>query len=392
MLRSKKIKYLVLLGVALALVISLVAGACAPAAPTGEEADCSDVEAELTSEKAKVSDLEDEVSDLEAEIAGLKKPAKVYRWEPSVWISAGSPWDYLLYMAEILEETSDGRIEMTPSAPGAVVPVEELAEAVGAGTTQAMLPTPSYYAGKFPMAAVYNTSIGLPTWVHMANCYEKFQDGRAFELYKQEMEKLYNVEVVAERIGPVLAIISSRIDVPTINDLEGMKFRCGDDHFAGPLTALGASTVWAPGTEIYTMLATGVVDAFTYGSAYDHYGMSFHEVTNYWVRTPSIMGANNEQFVVNRDIWNEMSDDLKDLVIAASDAANFRQGTEGEFLIASAWKDVIEFGITPIDWPEGDAALWVEKQMEWMSQYEDDPAVAEFNQIVHDYDVMMGIL
>ncbi|MFC1914949.1 TRAP transporter substrate-binding protein DctP [Chloroflexota bacterium] len=390
MTKGKKIKYVLFIGLALVLTSLL---ACAPAAPTGDEGS-----AEIAKLEDQVADLEGDVkakdadiADLEDEIAALKKPAKVYRWEPAVWINAGSPYDYLVYMSEYLNDVSDGRIVSTPSSVGAVCPAEELMEAVSDGTTQAMLPTPSYYAGKFPMAAVYNTSIGLPTWIDMFNAYEVWEGGRAFELYQEAAEELYNVAMVAERIGPVKAIISSNVAIRTLADLEGMKFRCGDDHFAGPFNALGASTVWAPGSEIYTMLATGVVDAFTYGSAYDHYGMSFHEVTDYWHRS-SIMGANNEQFVVNRDIWNEMSDDLKALVLAASDAANLRQGTEGDFLIEGAWKSAIEYGVEVIEWSVADQQGWVAAQMEWISQYADDPRVAEFNQLINDYDVYMGLL
>jgi len=280
MTRGKKIKYLMFVGLALVLTSLL---ACAPAAPVGDEgaAEIAELEKEVADLEGDVKAKDADISDLEDEIAALKKPAKVYRWEPAVWINAGSPWDYLVYMSAYLNETSDGRIVSTPSTVGAVCPAEELMEAVGDGTTQAMLPTPSYYAGKFPMAAVYNTSIGLPTWVDMFNAYEVWENGRAFELYREASEELYNVAMVAQRIGPVKAIISSNVPIRTLADLEGMKFRCGDDHFAGPFNALGASTVWAPGSEIYTMLATGVVDAFTYGSAYDHYGMSFHEVTDY---------------------------------------------------------------------------------------------------------------
>jgi len=393
MTKGKEIKYLMFIGLAVVLVGSLAFGACAPAAPTGEEGadEIAALEAEIADLEGDVKAKDAEISDLEDEIAALKKPAKVYRWEPSVWINAGSPWDYLVYFSEYLNDASDGRIVSTPSAVGAVCPAEELMEAVSDGTTQVMLPTPSYYAGKFPMAAVYNTSIGLPTWVDMLNAYEVWENGRAFELYREAAEELYNVAMVAERVGPVKAIISSNVPIYTLADLEGMKFRCGDDHFAGPFNALGASTVWAPGSEIYTMLATGVVDAFTYGSAYDHYGMSFHEVTKYWVRS-SIMGANNEQLVVNRDVWNEMPDDLKAMVIAASDAANLRQGTEGDFLIEGAWKSAIEYGIEPIDWSVEDQQAWVTAQMEWMKQYEDDPRVAEFNKLIHDYDVYMGLL
>jgi TRAP-type mannitol/chloroaromatic compound transport system substrate-binding protein len=389
MTKGKKIKYVLFIGLALALTSLL---ACAPAAPTGDEG-----MAEIAMLEGEVADLEDdldakdaEIADLEDELEAMMKPAKVYRWEPAVWINAGTPWDFLVYMSEYLNEASDGRIVSTPSAVGAVAPAEELMEAVSDGTTQAMLPTPSYYAGKFPMAAVYNTSIGIPSALDMMIVYEVFEGGRASELYYNAAEALYNVEVVGQRIGPVEAIISSNVPIRTIADLDGMKFRCGDDHFAGPFNALGASTVWAPGSEIYTMLATGVVDAFTYGSAYDHYGMSFHEVTSYWHKS-SIMAANNEQFVVNEDVWAEMGDDLKAMVDAAIYAANMRTITEAYPIFNETWIAVEEYGVEVIEWSPEDIKAWVTAQMTWLEQYEDDPDVAEFNAIIARYDESIGL-
>jgi len=389
MTRGKKIKYLMFVGLALALTSLL---ACAPAAPVGDEgaAEIAKLEAEVADLEGDVKAKDAEIDDLEDDIAALKKPAKVYRWEPAVWINAGTPWDFLVYLSDYLNEASDGRIVSTPSAVGAVAPAEELMEAVSDGTTQAMLPTPSYYAGKFPMAAVYNTSIGLPSALDMMMAYEVFEGGRASELYYNACESLYNVHVAGERIGPVEAIISSNVPIRTIADLEGMKFRCGDDHFAGPFNALGASTVWAPGSEIYTMLATGVVDAFTYGSCYDHYGMSFHEVTDYWHRS-SIMAANNEQFVVNIDIWNEMGDDLQAMVDAAIYAANMRTITEAYPIFNETWITVQDYGVEVIDWSAEDISLWVATQMEWLEQYEDDPDVAEFTGIIARYGATIGL-
>jgi len=373
--------------------VPLVAGACAPAAPVGDEgaAEIAALEDDLAAEKAKVTSLEGDIGDLEDDIAALKKPAKVYRWEPAVWINAGTPWDFLVYLSEYLNEASDGRIVSTPSAVGAVAPAEELMEAVSDGTTQAMLPTPSYYAGKFPIAAIYNTSIGIPTAMDMMTVYEVFEGGRASEIYYDECERLYNVHVAGERIGPVEAIMSLTKPVYRIADLEGLKFRCGDDHFAAALNAHGASTVWAPGSEIYTMLATGVVDGFTYGSCYDHYGMSFHEVTDYWVRSP-LGAANNEQFVVNIDIWNEMGDDLKAMVEAAIYAANWRTTAEATPIFAETWVTVEEYGLEIIDWPAEDSKSWYDAEKEWVyGQYGDDPLVAEFMEIIGRYGELIGL-
>ena len=76
----KTTKYLILLGMSLVLAVSLLAGACAPAAPVGDEgaAEIAALEGDLAAEKAKVTSLEGDIGDLEDEIAVLKKPAKVY--------------------------------------------------------------------------------------------------------------------------------------------------------------------------------------------------------------------------------------------------------------------------------------------------------------------------
>ena len=176
-----------------------------------------------------------------------------------------------------------------------------------------------------------------------------------------------------------------------IADLDGLKFRCGDDHFAGPLNELGVSTVWAPGTEIYTMLATGVVDGFTYGSAYDHYAQGFHEVTSHWVKN-EIMASMNEQIVVNLDMWNELPDDLKGLCLVASDAANKRGIPEGYAFVDQAWVSVQEYGIEVIEWPAEDIGVWTELQLEYLTQYEGDPEAGEMVELLKAFATMRGYL
>jgi TRAP-type C4-dicarboxylate transport system substrate-binding protein len=395
----KLTKYLIALSISLILAVSLLIGACTPAAPSNGDGDGNGAkDAEIAALKADIADLEDdldakddEIKDLEDDLAALQKPAKVYRWEPAVWINAGTPWDFLVYLSEYVNEASDGRIVSTPSAVGAVAPAEELMEAVSDGTTQAMLPTPSYYAGKFPMAAVYNTCIGIPSALDMQIVYEIFEGGRASELYYNACETLYNVKVAGQRIGPVNAIMSLSTPISRIADLQGMKFRCGDDHFAAALNAHGASTVWAPGSEIYTMLATGVVDGFTYGSAYDHYGMSFHEVTDYWVRSP-LAAANNEQFVINIDIWNEMDDDLKAITEAAIATANWRTNGEAIPIFAETWNAVADYGVTIVDWPAEDSKSWNDAMTDWViGEYGSDPDVAEFFEIIGRYGELIGL-
>jgi len=375
---TSKIKTLVFLGLALVLAVSLLAVACGGGAqPTGGAGTT------VTATKTVTSTVT---------AAAPTKAVKTYRIEPATWISTGTPWDFLTYMAAWLNANTDGRIEMTPSAPGAVCPVEEQIEATAAGTTIAMLATPSYYAGKLPMAALYNTSIGLNTAMDMQNCYEKFNDGEISKLYYKTLESNYNVMVAGERIGEVDAIWSSKVNISSVDAFKGVKFRCGDEHFAVPITSFGGSTVWFPGTEIYTGLATGVVEAFTYGSAYDHLGLGAQEVTSFWgPRNYPIMGANNEQFVVNKDTWNEMGATLQSELREAIDAANGRSNVEAFLAIADSWKKATDAGITPVNWTAEDNSRWVAAQMEWAKVYTDvSPDAARLMAVVAEYRAFMG--
>lgn len=392
---SKISKILIPAVLALVLTLSLVAVACAPKAPAGDvvpKEQLTKAQADLAAEKQKAATAEKKAKDLEAQLAAAQKPAKVYRWEPGTWQNQGCSWDYLTSMAEWLNTTTEGRIEMTPSACGAICPVEEQMEAAAAGTTQAMLPTPSYYPGKIPLAALYSTAIGLPTMLDMINCHLIFENGAAYKLYKGEVEKRYNVEVVAEHLFETDNIFSSGVNIPHVADLKGVKFRCGDEQFAVPLAVFGASTVWFPGTEIYTGLATGVIDAFTYGSAYDHLSLGAQEVSKYWGprNYPFAVGC-NAHFVVNGDVWKEMPEDLQKAVLEASDAAQYGQITKTSYLIDEAWKMAIAAGIIPVYWDANDSKAWAEQQMIWAKKYTDQyPECAEFMKIVIDYRAFKG--
>jgi len=355
-MRKKKV-FGVTVSLALAAILStaLVGGACAPAAPTGEE----------------------------------PTALEVYRFEPACEMGTGALWADVNYWSDYVTELSNGRIVSTPSLPGAIVPVEEQIEAVGAGTTGVMMSCPSYYAGKIPMACIFNMSVGILSVDEEMYAYEYFQDGRINQIYHKAIEDRYNVEVFGTNYDPVLCIMSLIEPAPRIADLDGRLFRCGDDHFAYALNELGAATVWAPSPEIYTMLATGAVDGFTFGGASDHYALSTHEVAPYWL-TNSISATRSNQWVINRDIWNEMPEDLQLLLEVAVDAASGRGSVESLVANDRAWEEAVEGGVIPFTWPEEDLNIWIGHIMDFLDKYDDDPEASEVVEILRAFAEYKG--
>jgi len=336
MSRGKKFKYLMFFGVALTLVGSLVAGACAPAAP--EEAGKVEFEAR--------------------------------EWRPSTWLSAGIIWDDLLYLADVITEGSDGRIVVTPTAPGA------------------MDMWPGYYPGKIPLGGVEGGDM-LPGFAEMAQLrdfWENYENGRITELFREDYAAFGDVYWVGAHYWECPNMINSRVPIPNAAALEGMKFR-SSEGIARALTMMGASTVWCPGPEIYTMLATGVVDACTFSHAYDTLSMGFMEVTDYLITYPLMCNHVTDCFVVNGTEWNSLTPDLQVLVKAAVNAASWRGCNEFVVMNELAIKSAVDdYGITLQAWPEEDGAKYVEAMGEVLAEEKErSPRVAEFIDLYFQY-------
>ena len=287
---------------------------------------------------------------------------------------------------------SNGRFEVTPSAPGAICPVDEQAEAVSSGLTPIMVPAGTYYGGKIPVTNVYGVGIGLPDYRDYVIAYEFYQDGRAQQLVFDAYEEVFNVEAVGDLIGPQNILLGSNEPIDSLADIDGQKLRCGDEAIAAPLTTFGASTTWIPASEVYTALATGVFDGFTMGNAPDDYSMAFHEVTKYWLKSPGLMVLYEDPFLVNRDVWNEMPADLQEMVLVAADYADSVSQWEAELGILAAWKEVIDYGVTPVSWSKEDTNQFIAAQVKWAEKIaETDANTAELLQICQEYREYAGL-
>jgi len=312
---------------------------------------------------------------------------KVWHWYPSCWQPSGAVWDRLVYVSEYITKASNGRIKVTPTAPGMTVPVQEQLDAVATGATPAMAIYTDYYSGKMPLLSLTVNPLFLmnETW-ELRQYVEKQNGGRILELLRNELAKYGDIHVVGPMYYPLGMIAVSKKPIKGINDIKGMKFRSGDVPVANGLGALGASVTWCPGEEIYTNLSSGVIDACTYCGPADSIAMGFHEVTKYWLRTPVMGPVNVDYFMVNGKVWRELPDDLKAVVEAAVSAGNAY--TEYEILAqnAQAWvKAEKECGVTIIDWPKEDVLKWQETVLSFLPEYGKDDASKEAIKVLKDF-------
>ncbi|MBN1227437.1 MAG: hypothetical protein JXA79_10625, partial [Deltaproteobacteria bacterium] len=115
---------------------------------------------------------------------------KVQKWQPSSWLPSGITWDTIGYISKYVERMSNGRLVMTPSAPGAIVPVAEQLNAVSMGVMKATFIWPGYFPGELPVAFMHGDCFAAPrTIAELRYLYESYEDGKIMKILREEYAK-----------------------------------------------------------------------------------------------------------------------------------------------------------------------------------------------------------
>jgi TRAP-type C4-dicarboxylate transport system substrate-binding protein len=83
------------------------------------------------------------------------------------------------------------------------------------------------------------------------------------------------------------------------------------------LANLGAAPVTMSFSEVYTSLASGLIDGVDGCNLVDHEGGKFHEVAKYMYPLP-LSGAQVAGVLVNMESWNKLPADLKAIIEIAT--------------------------------------------------------------------------
>ena len=210
-----------------------------------------------------------------------------------------------------IEEMSGGTISITLYPVGALVPMKQILESVGNRVIDAATVPEGYWHKNVPVSIIGQ---GLPFAFrdNMESNYFMFHKGFV-DLLRKGYEK-QNIYVIPYE--PYNTGLMTKKSVLTADDMKGLKLR-GFGTMQKWLTAMGASTVSISGAELYTSLATGVVEGAHWGDAFPMYEMKFHEVLkNYMVPEP-IIGSWNSLWI-NMDVWKSLSSEQRAIIESAA--------------------------------------------------------------------------
>lgn len=252
-----------------------------------------------------------------SDVAG--SPGKVYRWKlittwPKNLPGLGMGPERL---ADKLRVMSNGRLDIKVYGAGELVGPFEVFDAVSQGTAEMGHGAAYYWRGKAPVAAMFST---VPFGMTAQEMNGWLAYGGGMELWRELYAPFGLVPLACGNTGVQMAGWFNK-EINTVGDLKGLKMRI--PGLGGEvLKRVGGVPVGLPGSEVFTSLQTGVIDATEWVSPYNDLALSLHTAARYYYYPGWHEPGPTLEAIVNKDAWESLPEDLRAMVEAATRSIN----------------------------------------------------------------------
>ena len=240
-------------------------------------------------------------------------------------------------LAEIVREMSAGRLQIKVYAAGELVPAFEVFDAVAGGSAEMGHGAAYYWTGKAPIAAIFAT---VPFGMNAQEMNGWLHYGGGLELWRELYEPFGVVPLAAGNSGVQMAGWFNR-EINSLEDLQGLKMRI--PGIGGEvLGRAGGVPVTMPGSEIFTSLQTGVIDAAEWVGPYNDLALGMQEIAEYYYYPGWHEPGPAIEALVNREAWDSLPTDLRTMLETACRAVNQDMLDEFTARNAAALRTLVE--------------------------------------------------
>jgi len=240
-------------------------------------------------------------------------------------------------VAERIAALSGGRLQISVSAAGEVVPAFEVLDAVGGGVAEIGHTASFYWQGKQPAAAYFTTvPFGLTPAEHVA----WIEAGGGQQLW----DELYAPFGVKPFMGGNTGVCMGgwfRRAIASLDELRGLKIRSlglGGEVYR----RLGATPQTTPPGEILTALQSGVLDAAEFVGPGTDISLGLYRVAPIYYGPGFNKPNGTGECIVSLKAWEALEPDLKAIIAHACAAEASFALSEMERLNAEALAALIE--------------------------------------------------
>ena len=254
----------------------------------------------------------------------------------------------ITYVADRIETMSGGTLRMKVYEPGKLVAPFEILDAVSKGKINAGYSTAGYWAGKIPASPFFTA---VPFGPEAGEYLAWLWYGNGMKLYQEMYDSHgYNVKVLV--LGIIAPETSGWFKVPVkgASDLNGLRIR-----FFGlggqAMEKLGASVNLLPGGEIFPALEKKAIEATEFSMPAIDERLGFYKIAKYnyfpgWHQQATVF-----ELLINKGVWNSMSDRQKVVIEELCKAATADAFAMTEAIQPAVMKrNVEERGVTNMYW------------------------------------------
>lgn len=218
-----------------------------------------------------------------------------------------------LRYAEIVREMSGGRINIQVFGGGELVPPLETFDTVRNGGAEMGHGAAYYWAGKIPAGQFFGS---VPFGMNAQQLTAWILTGGGMEMWEDLYKDFNLVPMLAGNTGVQMGGWFNR-EINSIADLKGLKMRI--PGLGGKvLEKAGGSPVLLAGSEIYTGLERGVIDATEWiGPSHDSQ-MGFQDIAKYYYSPGWHEMGTALELIVNKEKFDSLPADLQAILRSAS--------------------------------------------------------------------------
>ncbi|WP_138438484.1 TRAP transporter substrate-binding protein [Marinobacter alexandrii] len=229
--------------------------------------------------------------------------------------------------ADRVEKMSGGRVSIDLLPVGSVVSHTETLGAMKMGVLDGHISVTGYFSGQDPAFGLIGNTVGA--WSSPDQLIDYINHGGGYELMN-ELYRPYGVKFVGGG-GTGLESFVSKKPLNSVEDLKGLKMRAPEGLVQSVFAAAGAAPVNLPGSEVYTALGKGVIDAADYTVFSTNHHAGLHEIAAHPVY-PGFHSLPLIEIAMGLKAWEKLPEDIQTIMTVS--ARDFAQDISTQLAMA----------------------------------------------------------
>ncbi len=240
-------------------------------------------------------------------------------------------------LADSIGRLSNGRLKIKVYGGNELVPSFEVFDAVQQGTAEMGHGAAYYWKGRIPATTIFS---GVPFGLTGNELNGWYYYGGGLELYQQTYEPHGVVPFPVGNSGVQMGGWFNK-EINSVADLSGLKMRI--PGLGGEvLKSAGGTPVNVPGSELFTALQSGTIDAAEWIGPFNDLAFGLFRAAKYYYYPGWQEPGTGLEGIVNAEAWASLPADLQEIVAVACKAATTDMYAEFEALNGRALKTLIE--------------------------------------------------